>query len=73
MLAALRFNSYAHQGVYVHSDEDLVLGVDPPTHYERGFTDAAEASVAFREGVEIGGSGGPAVTERLSAAGTRDR
>ena len=47
MLAALRFNAYSYQGVYVHSDEDRVLGVDPPTHHEHGVSDSTEAQTSF--------------------------
>ena len=36
----------------MHSDEDRVLGVDPPTHFETGFDDTEEAGVAFRQGAE---------------------
>jgi len=34
MLASVRFNRYQYQKLYVHHDEDVVLGVDPPSHYE---------------------------------------
>ena len=39
MLANLHFREYRHTGVYVHHDEDMVLGVDPPTHEEIPFTE----------------------------------
>ena len=35
MLANVRFKKYRHSGVYVHHDEDLVLGVDPPSQGRR--------------------------------------
>ena len=31
MLATVYFHEYRHAGVYVHHDEGMVLGVDPPT------------------------------------------
>ena len=34
MLANVYFREYHHTGVYVHHDQDTVLGVDPPTHEE---------------------------------------
>ena len=41
MLANVHFREYRHTGVYVHHDEDMVLGVDPPTHEELPFGDAS--------------------------------
>ena len=49
MLANIRFHQYRHHGVYIHHDQDVVLGVDPPSHLERPFQDAAEASQRFDE------------------------
>ncbi len=34
MLASVSFNSYHHYGVYVHHNEDVVLGVDPPSQFQ---------------------------------------
>ena len=34
MLANLKFRKYMYYGVFVHHDEGMVLGVDPPTHEE---------------------------------------
>ena len=49
MLASIRFREYRHTGVYIHHDEGLVLGVDPPSHEEAPFDDAATASKRFYE------------------------
>jgi hypothetical protein len=35
MLASVRYKRYRHQGVYVHHDEGVVLGVDPPSQDEQ--------------------------------------
>ncbi len=47
MLANVHFREYHHTGVYVHHDEDTVLGVDPPTHEEISFRDASSAPRRF--------------------------
>ena len=47
MLANVRFREYRHSGVYVHHDEDVVLGVDPASHQEVPFTDPAAAAEQF--------------------------
>ena len=47
MLANVYFREYRHSGVYIHHDQDVVLGVDPPSHSERPFQDAATASQRF--------------------------
>ena len=47
MLASLRFHEYCYTGVYVHHDEGLVLGVDPPSHEEVPFEDSAAAPRQF--------------------------
>lgn len=47
MLANLQFREYHHTGVYVHHDEGLVLGVDPPTHQEISVEDVATAQRRF--------------------------
>ena len=49
MLANIRFHQYRHTGVYIHHDEDVVLGVDPPSHEEVPFEDAATAPKRFDE------------------------
>ena len=49
MLASVRFHRYRHTGVYVHHDEGAVLGVDPPSHEEVPFEDAATAPKRFDE------------------------
>jgi hypothetical protein len=49
MLAALRFNRYQYQGVVVHSYEDTILGVDPPSHREAGVQDWEEAQKLLDE------------------------
>lgn len=47
MLASVRFNRYRHQGVYIHHDEDIVLGVDPPSQSEDAVDTAEEAPQLF--------------------------
>lgn len=47
MLANVRFLRYRYSGVYIHHDEDVVLGVDPPSHEEVPFEDAASAQKWF--------------------------
>ena len=47
MLANVHFLRYRHSGVYIHHDEDVVLGVDPPSHDEVPFEDAASAQKWF--------------------------
>lgn len=49
MLAALRFKRYQYQGVVVHSYEDTILGVDPPSHHETGVQDWEEAQRLLEE------------------------
>ena len=47
MLANVQFREYRHTAVYIHHDEGTVLGVDPPTHEEISFRDAATAQSRF--------------------------
>ena len=47
MLANVRFREYRHTGVYVHHDEDVVLGVDPASHEEVPFGDASAVANRF--------------------------
>lgn len=49
MLANVQFREYRHTGVYIHHDEDRVLGVDPPTHEEISFRDATTAQKRFSQ------------------------
>ena len=49
MLANVRFHEYRHTGVYIHHDEGTVLGVDPPSHEQVPFKDAAAAPKRFDE------------------------
>ena len=49
MLANVRFREYSHTGVYIHHDEGVVLGVDPPSNAEVPFDDAAMAQKRFGE------------------------
>ena len=49
MLANIRFYRYRHSGVHVHHDEGFVLGVDPPSHDQVAFEDAAAAPKRFDE------------------------
>jgi hypothetical protein len=55
MLAAVRFNECRLSGVYVHPDEDCVLGVGPPSQAEEPLGDGVEALSKFAraaDGVE---------------------
>ena len=47
MLANVHFREYRHTGVYIHHDEGVVLGVDPPSHEDVPFDDAATAKKRF--------------------------
>ena len=47
MLANVRFHRYRHSGVHIHHDEGVFLGVDPPSHEEVPFDDAASAPKWF--------------------------
>ena len=47
MLAAVRLREYRHTGIYVHHDEGVVLGVDPPSHEELPVEDVASAQEMF--------------------------
>ena len=47
MLANVHFCEYHHTGVYIHHDEGVVLGADPPSHQEVPFNDAATAQKRF--------------------------
>ena len=47
MLANVQFREYRHTGVYVHHDEGVVLGVDPPTHETIPISDAETAQKRF--------------------------
>jgi hypothetical protein len=49
MLASIHFRKYRHWGVYVHHDEGVVLGVDPPSQEEKPLTDAATARRLFND------------------------
>jgi hypothetical protein len=52
MLASVRFNRYRYQGVYIHHDEDIVLGVDPPSQHEDAVEAAEVAPQLFEEAAE---------------------
>ena len=47
MLANVRLRQYCHAGVYIHHDEDVVLGVDPPSHTEDPFQAVESAPTQF--------------------------
>ena len=47
MLANVRFNRYRHSGTYVHHDEGIVLGVDPPSQNEDPVDEVATAHSLF--------------------------
>ena len=48
MLASLHFRRYRYGGVYVHHDEGVVLGVDPPWQREEKVNDVAKAHHAYQ-------------------------
>ena len=45
MLANMLFREYEHTGLYVHHDEGIVLGVDPPSQSEKELADTTLAPV----------------------------
>ncbi len=47
MLANLKFRKYMYYGVFVHHDEGMVLGVDPPTHEETSLPTFSAAADYF--------------------------
>ena len=51
MLSNVRFKRYRHSGVYVHHDEGLVLGVDPPSQGEDPVDEPATARSLFEGAV----------------------
>lgn len=74
MLSNVRFKRYRHSGVYVHHDEGLVLGVDPPSQGEDPVDEPATARSLF-EGAANGIRDlidllSPAETSSSSGAGT---
>ena len=77
MLANVRFNQYHHSGVYVHHDEGLVLGVDPPSQNESpikyddiGATAHGLFAPAATKILDLIDLFSPAETVQASAAGT---
>jgi hypothetical protein len=74
MLASIRFHRYRHWGVYVHHDEDVVLGVDPPSQEEEPLTDVASARRLFNNAATSVGELidllSPAETIQTATAGT---
>jgi hypothetical protein len=47
MLASVHFHQYRHWGVHVHHDEDVVLGVDPPSQEEEPIAGVEAAAHLF--------------------------
>lgn len=74
MLASIHFHKYRHWGVYIHHDEDIVLGVDPPSQEEDPVTGVAGARSLFNNAAagirELIDLVSPAETIQASAAGT---
>lgn len=74
MLASIHFHQYRYSGVYVHHDEDIVLGVDPPSQIEEPVASAATARDLFDNAAtsinELVDLLSPAETFQPPAAGT---
>ena len=74
VLASIRFHEYRYQGVYIHHDEDLVLGVDPPSQEERLLSSVSKARHLFSNAAtsigELIDLLSPAETMPAGAAGT---
>ncbi len=74
MLASIRFHRYRHWGVHVHHDEDVVLGVDPPSQEEEPVTSVAIACGIFDDSAtsigELIDLLSPAETIQTATAGT---
>ena len=51
LLASVHFRQYQYSGVYVHHDEDIVLGVDPPSQSEEPVTSVIRARKQFHRAV----------------------
>jgi len=74
MLASIHFHRYRHWGVRVHHDEDVVLGVDPPSQDEESVPGVAIARDIFDHSATSAGELidllSPAGTIQTAAAGT---
>ncbi len=74
MLASIHFHRYLYWGVVVHHDEDIVLGVDPPSQEEELLADVAEARRSFNNAAsslgELVDLLSPGETIQASGAGT---
>jgi hypothetical protein len=74
MLGSIHFHKYRHWGVYVHHDEDIVLGVDPPSQEEEPVSAVAHARPLFNNAAASVGELidvlSPAETIQASPAGT---
>jgi len=74
ILASIYFHKYRHRGVVVHHDEDIILGVDPPSQEEEPVADVVRARRPFN--AAAAGIGeliellSPVETIQTSAAGT---
>jgi len=75
MLASIRFHQYSYRGVYVHHDEDIVLGVDPPSQTEEPVAGGVETARNLFNGavtriIDLIDFLSPAETVQPAAAGT---
>lgn len=73
ILASIHFHQYRYWGVHVHHDEDLVLGVDPPSQEENPVNVATARSLFTNAAtgiVELIDLLSPAETLQGTAAGT---
>jgi len=74
MLASIHFHEYRHWGVFVHHDEGVVLGVDPPSQAEAPLPGVETAKQLFAKAAtsigELIDLLSPAETIQAEAAGT---
>jgi hypothetical protein len=74
MLASIHFKKYKYWGVHIHHDEDVVLGVDPPSQEEKPVTGVEIARGLFNRAAKTVGELidllSPAETIQATAAGT---